>query len=348
VDGSCLTRDIEALGRSGQTFRELIVAAGATISRRVRFDSFCAATFDPISMVPTWTVRHARVPSQLVARWVAIENTMPQHFNIADIPQRGQVRTSLLSKETDGVLERSVRYREIYRLVELQHELRVLLRAGGLVWGGLSLMRDLDEPDFDRDEVALVGGVATKLAEALRRTFLTGPTMHAREVAPAVIILSSDDRVASATAAAESLLEELADMGAPDPERLPSAVRVVVLRARGAHGGAGAATASVRTPAGRWLTVRAAVLDGGEHVAVVIEPTAPGEAATLILAAYGLSAREIEIAQGVRRGLSTEDIGTLLGISEYTVQDHLKSIFDKTGMGSRKELAARLFFSAGL
>jgi DNA-binding CsgD family transcriptional regulator len=43
------------------------------------------------------------------------------------------------------------------------------------------------------------------------------------------------------------------------------------------------------------------------------------------------------------RGRRTEGIGEALRISEYTVQDHLKSIFDKTGFSSRKELAARLF-----
>jgi len=346
MDAGGLARNIDAVGRSGCTFRELVVGAGAAIGRRVPFDSFCAATFDPMTNVPTWTVRHARVPSQLVARWIAIENTMPQHFNIADIPQRGQARTSLLSDETDGVLDRSVRYHEIYRGVELQHELRVFLRAGALVWGGLSLMRDRSEPNFDREEVALAGAVATTLAEALRRTFLNGPAVHARQEAPAVLILTSDDRVASSTAAAELLLEELADVGPPDPERLPTAIRVVVMRARQAAGGF-SASASLRTLAGRWLVVRAALLDGGQRVAVVIEPMPAADAATLVLAAHGLSAREIEIAHCVRRGLSTEDVAEHLHISEYTVQDHLKSIFDKTGLGSRKELAARLFFSAG-
>ncbi len=75
------------------------------------------------------------------------------------------------------------------------------------------------------------------------------------------------------------------------------------------------------------------------------------EIASLIVEAYGLSKRECEVTQVVLHGLSTREIADDLHVSAYTVQDHLKAIFAKVGVGSRRELIARLFpqhYSPGL
>jgi DNA-binding NarL/FixJ family response regulator len=44
-------------------------------------------------------------------------------------------------------------------------------------------------------------------------------------------------------------------------------------------------------------------------------------------------------------GFSTEEISAALCVSLNTVQDHLKKIFDKVGVHSRRELVARVFTS---
>jgi DNA-binding NarL/FixJ family response regulator len=54
---------------------------------------------------------------------------------------------------------------------------------------------------------------------------------------------------------------------------------------------------------------------------------------------YGLTAREREIVAAVVAGESNRDIALRLSISTQTVKHHLTSIFDKTGISTRLELA---------
>jgi DNA-binding CsgD family transcriptional regulator len=59
--------------------------------------------------------------------------------------------------------------------------------------------------------------------------------------------------------------------------------------------------------------------------------------------AYGLTKQEQRLTTLVCSGASTGEIATRLRITSNTVQDHLKAIFDKTGVRSRRELVATIF-----
>ena len=59
--------------------------------------------------------------------------------------------------------------------------------------------------------------------------------------------------------------------------------------------------------------------------------------------AYGLTEREGQVVRLCMQGRSTKEMAGDLYVSAYTVQDHLKSIFDKTGVRSRNELVGQIF-----
>jgi DNA-binding CsgD family transcriptional regulator len=95
-----------------------------------------------------------------------------------------------------------------------------------------------------------------------------------------------------------------------------------------------------------WLTLHGSLPDAPDtgRVAIVVQRAGEEYAVPLRLEAFGLSSREREVAGLVARGFDTVAIAERLVISPWTVQDHLKSIFDKTGTRSRRELLAQVFF----
>ncbi len=61
----------------------------------------------------------------------------------------------------------------------------------------------------------------------------------------------------------------------------------------------------------------------------------------------GLTARELEILEGVARGLSNRAVGNELFLSDQTVKFHLHKIYRKLGVGNRTE-AAKTAYRLGL
>ncbi|MGH2703636.1 MAG: helix-turn-helix transcriptional regulator [Actinomycetota bacterium] len=107
------------------------------------------------------------------------------------------------------------------------------------------------------------------------------------------------------------------------------------------------AFARVLSPAGRWMALHGAslVADGLRRVAVIIEPGPPARIPPPLMSASQLTERERDTTRLVLRADSTAQIAETLFVSPLTVQHHLKSIFEKTGVRSRRELVGKVFFA---
>src|SRR6478672_2527542 len=153
--------------------------------------------------------------------------------------------------------------------------------------------------------------------------------------------------VTSINAEAERWIAELLDPAWIDigTGPLPAAVfAAAAATARGEQDGPTASTIRLRSIDGLWLTLHASRLTGaaGGQTAIVLEAARPAEMASVHLDVLGLTPAQTRVAALVLQGRSTHQIVTELHISSHTVQEHLRVVFDRLGVASRRELVATL------
>ncbi len=256
-----------------------------------------------------------------------------------------------LAQATQGELERSQRYREILYPLALGDELRAALIIGGTCWGFMCMHRDQSSPHFTLTEAAYLARLTPHFAEGLRKALLLGNTTGSTITdAPGLLLLADDFSRVAITPVAEQWLAEIGEADWPRKLALPYAIYCVVARLKVLERDHDTQPdlvprARLRTASGHWLVLHASRLSGPGaqgQIAVIFEMARPAEVAPLIVQAYDLTKRESEIMQLVMRGLSTAEISETFHISSNTVQDHLKAIFGKVGVSSRRELIGQL------
>lgn len=325
--------------RRNSTPTTLLTAVQEALQADVPADRWCAMSLDPATSLPTGGVHEHGFSPAYAPRLLELEFNSGD-FNSLSALARGKHPVSTLTAATGGDRNRSVRYREVLAPDGLAHELRAVFRDGHGPWGALILMRADDARDFAEEELALVAGIGEQVTRALRRVLLLGEIeAHAGAEAPALLLLENDTtlsvRHASATAA-----HWLAQIEDGTVERLPYSLYSVAQQACAR----GHAVTRLRTRAGRWLTAHAEAVAGSREVSLILQPSRPHEIAQVLAGAYALTPREAEVARLVAAGCSNPEIAGLLFVSRYTVEDHLKHLYEKLGVNSRSELVSRLFF----
>ncbi|EQD24395.1 MAG: hypothetical protein D084_Lepto4C00450G0002 [Leptospirillum sp. Group IV 'UBA BS'] len=75
---------------------------------------------------------------------------------------------------------------------------------------------------------------------------------------------------------------------------------------------------------------------------ILFEPILHAETVLHSLSSWNLTDRQREVVLMVVRGATNREIAESLSVTEQTVKDHLKAIYDKAGIRSRTKLTARI------
>lgn len=330
-------RDIAALAAAGLGVSELHTAAIQLVDHQVRTDLTCWATIDPETLViSTMVSGDTVIPAEYQPRLAEAEYSAGEPHTFAELALHKE-SVAKLSDLSAADRQRSTRFSQVWRPLGLGQEARVLFLIDGSCWGAAGLVRS--GRDFDTRETDFLAAVAPAIAGATRLAVRHVAWPEGAVTPPAIVVIGGGGEPHSMTPGAHHWQEWLDDIA---PGRFAVMMQVMAAGARTAK--SGQFFARIRDARGRWAILQASPLigTGADELAVVIESASGDQLLGLMLAAYGLSAREREICREVMAGHSTTDIADRLFISANTVQDHLKSVFAKVEVRSRGELVARL------
>lgn len=332
-----LERTLSEIAAGASEHHEFRRGADEALRKVVSYDVASWASMDPATLMPTSCdilADNGPMPHdpQRDRRLFEIEFAETDPFTFAGMAtsERRTARLRTEVAELSGVR----RYSELLEPMGIFDEMRTLVRDRTGTWGAVTLYRTGAEA-FDEHDEKLVRSASESLAKAFRHAFLVAAANRPENLdrPPGSLTIGSGGDIIETSEPAERWLDTLPE------SRVVSILAALWARSRDKP----LTRATVAGSEGP-ITFHAYPRKGSsEETAVVVERPRPADLAEGLIAARGLTPRESEVTRRVLHGLSTRIIARDIGVSEYTVQDHLRAVFDKFGVGSRGELMATLY-----
>ena len=336
----------------------------------VGFDAHVWLLTDPVTTVGAAPLAAVPCLPELPA---LIKAKYATPINRWTVLQRQASPAGRLHHAADGDLARSRVWREVMSRYGIGDVASAVFADQFGCWGFLDLWRNASRQPFNAADAEFIASVAAPLTTALRqcqaRTFAGPAAPRPPGLEPVVLTLDDNLRITSRTAASQDWLDVLLPPE-PDERAVPASVYNVAAQLLAAEAGVDDHPASTRVHLadGLWLTLRAARLGLDEAgpepapepgaapepgpgpgpgpapgqrsrdaatIVVTIEEASAAERLELFARACGLTVREQELLGLLATGSDTRAMARQMSLSEHTVQDHLKSIFAKTGARDR-------------
>lgn len=348
LTGQRVLRDVDVVARAGLDLETFLTESLASIDRAIPHVAACFGTIDPSTLMLTGTIKfgNLRGRDQYDHEFGLIEYGECEATSFTELAHRAVPAAAVRAQcPNSHRLNNFMGPRYDYA-----DEARVILRDRGQVWAAMALFRAKDAPQFDAEDVGLLSGLSESMSLGVRSALLSRLSQVPTDAAigPTVVIVGADNQIRQVSDGAEQRLTELmtTEIGA-DPAGIISSL--VGAARRFARGEASRPPrCRVRSRSGMWLVLHASPLtsrDGTSgDVVVTIDEARPPEIVPLVVAAFDLTPRERDVTERVLQGLDTKEIAAAMHLSAYTVQDHLKSVFAKADVRSRRELISRIYF----
>ena len=351
-----LIDEVDLISARGLPRTEFFAELAPRLRKVIDNDASCWHTLDPHTRLMT-----SDSPDELIERGVftpeetqaAGELLVRSEYLVEDVNTFAglaaqRVPVGILDHVTRGDPQRSPRYRDLLLPADIPHELRAAFVIRGRVWGAVHIARRAASGPFEQRDVDALAAAAGAIARGIRASLRFDAARRGTGVdAPGLVVLGPQDDVELITPPARELLASLRPDG---PDYADDAIATPVLAlasfVRGApEAGQGGSNVVTVPGSDGWITLHASLPGppGDGRIAVVLERAGGARSATVRLEAFGATAREREVATLLARGLSRAELAEALVLSPHTVEDHVKSLYEKLGVASRQELVARVF-----
>ena len=312
------------------------------IRTAVPFDAYAWLLTDPETQVGSAPI--ADVPVRELPRLIRLKylTSVNRWTELDDA-------VGFLSTATERNPERSLIWRDLLKNYGVLDIASIVFRDRFGCWAFLDLWRITEPRPFDQVDADFLHAIAQPITEAIRGATAATFGLHPQPTSakgPVVLMLSPDLDVKAQTADTEEYLRVLIPTE-EDRQPVPAAAYNVGAQLIALETGVDGhpAMSRVHLRDGAWLTLRAARIGDrttseDADIAVTIERSHPRERLQVFARAAGLSPRETDLLQHLATGANTRGIAQAMFVSEHTVQDHLKAIFEKTGTRSRSALLA--------
>ncbi|MFJ7650117.1 helix-turn-helix transcriptional regulator [Lysinibacillus sp. NPDC097279] len=309
----------------------------------INFDAYCCTMTDTEMHFSIGAVTEQSI-EEIHQQLMSLEYGSEDVNNYDYLVESGQY----IGKLSD-VSSPCIRYKEVLEPHGYSDEIRAALMFQGQCYGLLTLFKKTEnvQPYFQDTEVEQVRVLMPVMGEALKRFQQTiiEERLPKDPEQSGIVIVDKDLQILSSNMKASQLLAFLRDNEGMVDWQLPKPIQAICAKLLANRTNTNNSLL-VPIPNKGYITIQASILmtaDLQQQIVIILNEASPKEMLTFLLTAYHLTPREKDVITEIMKGMPTKDIAHNLGISSYTVQDHLKLIFQKVDVRDRNELIWKLF-----